>query len=132
MHQRTKLGRLFNGAGIDGDHRNTAINRIHDRAFKHVEIGDGDNDAIRVGGRCLLDNTGHIGQIAGRRVAVINRDFHLVACDLDGILDGVPPAVRVRCMADQNEFFVFCRSSPGKSGKGNGSGRNCGQSLLHR
>ena len=41
----------------------------------------------------LLDNPGHIRQIARGRVAILHLDVHLLTSHLDRIFDGVPPGV---------------------------------------
>jgi hypothetical protein len=58
----------------------------------------------------LFDDARHVGKVAGRRVAVLDLNAHLLAGKRDAVLDGVPPAVAVRRVADQNIAFAFLRT----------------------
>jgi hypothetical protein len=58
-------------------------------------------------GRGLLDDAGHVGEVAGRRIAVLDFNAHLLAGKRDAVLDGVPPAVAVGCVADEHVALAF-------------------------
>ncbi|EKE18301.1 MAG: hypothetical protein ACD_10C00046G0001 [uncultured bacterium] len=119
MHHCAELLAFFNGARVHGDHRNAFGDSVFDRAFQHAVIGDGDDDAVNARSRSLLHQTRHISQVAGRRVAVFGGDTHLLAGDLDRILDHVEPAVAVRAVADPDELFALGMGRPSdcRSGK---------------
>ena len=89
-------------AGIDGG---------PDRPGKHVIVGERGDDAVGAGGCGLLDDAGHVGEVAGGRIAVLDFHAHLLTGERDAVLDGVPPAVTVGRVADEHVAFAFggCR-----------------------
>ena len=109
MQQGAELLGLLVSARIDRDDGNALVDGIGDGAAEHVEVGDGDDDAVRVGRRRLLDDAGHVGQVAGRRIAIVDGHAHLLAGDPDRVFDRVPPAVAVRRVADEDELFALRR-----------------------
>ena len=134
VQQGAKLFRLLLGSRIDGDDRDALVDRIRDRSLEHVEVGDGDDDAVRVGRRRLLDDAGHVSEIAGGRIAVVDPHVHLLARHLDGVLDRVPPTVTVRCVADQDELFTCCRGeirSPRQTNRRQSGDRQCKKPRCH-
>ena len=92
----------------------TGPERTSNRAGKDVEIGDGDDNPVGVGCRRLLNDPPHVRQVAARRIAVLDRHTHLIAGDLDGVLDGVPPGIGIRCVADEDEPFALGRRRGGR------------------
>ena len=65
-----------------------------------------DDHAVVVARGGLLDQARHIGDIAVRRIAVVGLDIEILVGLLDGVLDGVPPRIRIRRVADQHEVSV--------------------------
>jgi hypothetical protein len=95
------------------------IDRVGDRAGQHVEIGQRGDDAVGARGRRLLDDARHVGEVAGRRVAVLDLDAHLLAGERDAVLDGVPPAVAVGGVADEHIALAFgLREVPAQERRG--------------
>jgi hypothetical protein len=69
------------------------VDCILDRSAQHIVIGKRGDDAVGARGCSLLDDAGHVGDVAGRRVAVLDLNAHLLAGKCDAVLDGVPPAI---------------------------------------
>ena len=106
VHDRAELRALLLGAGVDRDERNVLRGDLGDRALQHVEVGDRDDHAVVVARGGLFDQTRHVGDIAVRRIAVVGLDVEILVRLFDGVLDGVPPRVRIRRVADQHEVGV--------------------------
>src|SRR5690606_28081127 len=107
MHERAQLLGLFGRSGIDRYDRDALGNRTLDRALQHIEICDGGDDAIRIRGGRLLDYARHVGNVAGRRVPVFNRGLRVFRRILQGVLDDIPPGVRIGRVADKDETLAF-------------------------
>ena len=106
MHDRAEIRALLFGARIDRDERNMLFGDLGDRALQHVVVGDGDDHAVVIARRSLFDQTGHVGNVAVRRIAVVGLDVEVFVSLFDGVLDGVPPGIRVWCVADQYEVRI--------------------------
>ena len=106
VHDRAELRALLLGAGVDRDERNLLVGDLADRAFQHVEVGDRDDHAVVVARGGLFDQARHVGDVAVRRIAVVGLDVEILVGLFDRVLDGVPPRVRIRRVADQHEVRV--------------------------
>src|SRR5471032_442993 len=115
VHDGAQLFALRQRAGVDGDERDFFRHHLRQRFLQHAEVGDADDDAVVIARRGLLHQPRHVGQVAVRRIAVVDRDVEVFAGLLDGVLDGVPPRVRIGRVADQDEFFA--RGLAGASGQ---------------
>jgi hypothetical protein len=93
MHQSAEFFRLVGRAGIYGNDRNALGDGAFDRTLEHIVVGDRRDDARRIGGGRLLNDTRHIGDVAGRRIAVLDLYAEVVFGVFQGVLDRVPPRV---------------------------------------
>ena len=102
VHDRAEFLALLGRAGVDGDQRDLLVGDLLDRALEHVVVGDRGDDAVVVLRRGLLDQARHVGQVAARRVAVVDGDVEVLAGLLDRVLDRVPPGIGVRRVTDEH------------------------------
>jgi hypothetical protein len=116
MHDRAQLFALLLRARVNRNQRNLFRDNPLQRAL-HLGIADGRDEAVVFLRRGPIDQMHHARHVAIRRMAVIDRDIEILACLLDRVLDRVPPSIRIRRMADQNESPAGgkgrCRPSQG-------------------
>ena len=91
------------------------VGDLVDRALQHVEVGDRDDHAVVVARGGLFDQARHVGDVAVRRIAVVGLDVEVLVGLFDGVLDGVPPRVRIRRVADQHEVSVSRAGGRGRA-----------------
>jgi len=104
--------------------------RRPERTRQDVRVGQGGDDAVGAGGRRLLDDARHVGQVAGGRVAVFDIDAHLLAGKRQAVLDRVPPAVAVGRMAHQHIALVGMGRGADQGRRGHGRrGRDSEESV---
>mmetsp|Transcript_22736 Transcript_22736/g.37606 ORF Transcript_22736/g.37606 Transcript_22736/m.37606 type:complete len:569 (+) Transcript_22736:230-1936(+) len=106
-HQSAHFARLLGSAGVHDDDIDALINSRFDRTAEDVKVSQRRDDAIGARGRRLINDPCHVGKVTGGRVAVLDLNTHLIAGQRDAVLDGVPPAVAVGRVADQNVFLAF-------------------------
>ena len=102
VHDGAQLLALLHRAAVDGDERDLLGRDLADRALQHLVVGDGGDHAVHVLRRRLLDEARHVGQVAARRVAVLDLHAVVLARLLDGVLDRVPPRIGIGRVADQH------------------------------